>query len=117
MARKKSTGQATGGAPQEAREGNEAAGGCQDEPRPGLQTETPYVVGIGASAGGLQPLQEFFGNMPQDSGLAFVIVQHLSPEFKSLMSELLSRRHTSMAMHHVEHGMLLEPNSIYGPSQ
>jgi two-component system CheB/CheR fusion protein len=61
----------------------------------------------------LQPLQEFFGNMPQDSGLAFVIVQHLSPEFKSLMSELLSRHHTSMALHHVEHGMALEPNSIY----
>jgi chemotaxis methyl-accepting protein methylase/signal transduction histidine kinase len=79
----------------------------------GSSERCPYVVGIGASAGGLQPLQEFFGNMPQDSGLAFVIVQHLSPEFKSLMSELLSRRHTSMALHHVEHGMPLEPNSIY----
>ena len=51
--------------------------------------------------------------MPPDSGITFVIVQHLSPEFKSLMSELLSRGHTSMALHHVEHGMLLEPNSIY----
>src|SRR5207247_6153531 len=79
----------------------------------GSPERCPCVVGIGASAGGLQALQEFFGNMPQDSGLAFVIVQHLSPEFKSLMSELLSRRHTSMALHHVEHGMPLEPNSIY----
>ena len=86
--------------------GSEAEGG-------GWSERCPYVVGIGASAGGLQPLQEFFGNMPQDSGIAFVIVQHLSPEFKSLMSELLSRGHTSMALHHVEHGMPLEPNSIY----
>ena len=39
--------------------------------------------------------------------MAFVIVQHLSPEFKSLMGELLSRRHTKMALHHVEHGMPL----------
>ena len=74
--------------------------------------QAPFVVGIGASAGGLQPLQEFFGSMPQDSGLAFVIVQHLSPEFKSLMSELLAR-HTRMACHRVEHGMPLEPDSIY----
>ncbi|MEO8496551.1 MAG: chemotaxis protein CheB, partial [Planctomycetota bacterium] len=80
--------------------------------QPVAQGKSPYVVGIGASAGGLQPLQEFFGSMPQDSGLAFVIVQHLSPEFKSLMNELLSQ-HTNMAMHRVEHGMPLEPNSIY----
>src|SRR5947209_6114931 len=85
--------------------GSEAEGG-------GCTERCPYVVGIGASAGGLHPLQEFFGNMPQDSGMAFVIVQHLSPEFKSLMSELLSRGHTSMALHHVEHGMQLEPDSI-----
>ena len=82
------------------------------EERPEAQGKAPYVVGIGASAGGLQPLQEFFGSMPQDSGLAFLIVQHLSPEFKSLMSELLSR-HTNMALHRVEHGMPLEPDSIY----
>ena len=82
------------------------------EQRSEAQGRAPYVVGIGASAGGLQPLQEFFGSMPQDSGLAFVIVQHLSPEFKSLMSELLSR-HTNMACHRVEHGVPLEPDSIY----
>ena len=64
-----------------------------DEQSVGSAIKSPYVVGIGASAGGLKPLQEFFGAMPQDSGLAFVIVQHLSPEFKSLMGELLSRAH------------------------
>jgi chemotaxis methyl-accepting protein methylase/signal transduction histidine kinase len=92
--------------------GEDVAGGSEAEGG-GSSERCPYVVGIGASAGGLQPLQEFFDNMPQDSGMAFVIVQHLSPEFKSLMSELLSRRHTSMAVHHIEHGMPLECNSIY----
>ena len=53
------------------------------------------VVGIGASAGGLAALESFFAAMPSDSGMAFVVVQHLSPDFKSLMDELLSR-HTKM---------------------
>src|SRR5688572_33263394 len=44
-----------------------------------------YVVGIGASAGGLDPLVLFFDNLPKDTGLAFVFVQHLAPRFKSMM--------------------------------
>ena len=70
------------------------------------------VVGIGASAGGLQALELFFDQMPSDSGMAFVIVQHLSPDFKSLMTELLGR-HTSMEIHRVENSMVVEPNSLY----
>ena len=81
-------------------------------PQTSQQNQTPFVIGIGASAGGLQPLQEFFGNMPRDSGLAFVIVQHLSPEFKSMMNDLLAR-HTNMACHRGEHGMPLAADSIY----
>ena len=51
--------------------------------------DTPlYIVGIGASAGGLAALEQFFDHMPADSGMAFVIVQHLSPDFKSQMGEL-----------------------------
>src|SRR6516164_3989186 len=100
------------GVAQGAETDRDAVGGSEAEDG-GSSERCPYVVGIGASAGGLQALQEFFGNMPQRSGLAFVIVQHLSPEFKSLMSELLSRGHTSMALHHVEHGMQLEPDLIY----
>lgn len=72
----------------------------------------PFVVGIGASAGGLNALEQFFENMPQDSGVAFVVVQHLSPDFKSLMNELLGRR-TQMGVYKVEDGMCLEPNSVY----
>ncbi len=74
--------------------------------------DRPYVVGIGASAGGLESLERFFKNMPVDSGLAFVVIQHLSPDFKSLMDELLAR-HTKMRIHRVENGMEVEANSIY----
>ena len=71
-----------------------------------------FVVGIGASAGGLNALEEFFEQMPIDSGAAFVVVQHLSPNFKSLMKELLERR-TTMPIHPVAEGMRLQPNSVY----
>ncbi|MCF8233504.1 MAG: hypothetical protein K9G67_00360 [Bacteroidales bacterium] len=70
------------------------------------------VVGIGASAGGLEALEEFFRNMPFNSGLSFCVVQHLSPDYKSMMGELLSR-HTSMSIFRVEDGMTLEADSIY----
>lgn len=71
-----------------------------------------YVVGVGASAGGLEALEAFFKHMPSDAGMAFVVVQHLSPDFKSLMDELLSRR-TEITIHRVEDGMAVEPNAIY----
>ncbi|MEO1574819.1 MAG: chemotaxis protein CheB, partial [Pseudomonadota bacterium] len=71
-----------------------------------------FVVGLGASAGGLEALEEFFNTVPPDSGMAFVVVQHLTPDFKSLMDELLAR-HTIMAIHKVEQGMAIEPNSVY----
>ncbi len=75
-------------------------------------TEDLFVVALGASAGGLEALEKFFDNMPADSGLAFVVVQHLSPDFKSLMNELLAR-HTKLAIHRVTDGIQIEPNSIY----
>ncbi len=72
----------------------------------------PYVVGIGASAGGLEALECFFDNVPPDVGMAFVVIQHLSPDFRSLMDEILARR-TKLPIHLVEDGMLVEPNCIY----
>ncbi len=88
----------------------------QQDQAPAGQTasaETPkHVVGIGASAGGLEAIEQFFDNMPPDSGLAFVVVQHLSPDYKSLMAELLSK-HTSMTVQRVEDGVALEPNTVY----
>ena len=71
-----------------------------------------HIVGIGASAGGLSALEQFFDNMPPDTGMAFVVIQHLSPDFKSLMDDLLSR-HTSMPIHRVTSGIELQPDSIY----
>ena len=71
-----------------------------------------FVVGIGASAGGLRALEEFFENMPNDSGAAFIVIQHLSPDFKSLMKELLSRR-TRMEVHRVQEGMAIARNNVY----
>ncbi len=77
-----------------------------------MSVSPSLVVGIGASAGGLKPIEDFFIHMPPDTGMAFVIVQHLSPDFKSLMDELL-QRHTSMPIHRVTDGISLEENSIY----
>ena len=70
------------------------------------------VVGIGASAGGLDALEQLFDNMPADSGAAFVVIQHLSPDFKSLMKEILER-HTEMKVCRVTQGMKIKPNSVY----
>jgi two-component system CheB/CheR fusion protein len=79
-----------------------------------VQDERPnlYVVGIGASAGGLDALEKFFDNVPKDSGMAFVLVQHLSPDFKSLMDEILRRR-TEVPIRLVEDGMTVVANHIY----
>lgn len=71
-----------------------------------------HIVGIGASAGGLAPLESFFEHMPNDTGMAFVVVQHLSPDFKSQMEQLLGRK-TSMPIHRVTNGMVVKQNAIY----
>ena len=74
--------------------------------------EAPLVIGIGASAGGLEALQQFFGHMPTNSGLSFVVVQHLSPDYKSLMADILGK-HTGMPVHQAEHEMAVEPDTVY----
>lgn len=71
-----------------------------------------YIVGIGASAGGLEAIETFFSNMPADTGLTFIVIQHLSPDYKSLMVELLSKK-TRMPVYRAEDGMAVEPDSIY----
>ena len=70
------------------------------------------IVGIGASAGGLESLQDFFKNMIPQPDAAFVVIQHLSPDYKSYMNELLSR-FTSIKIEVVTDGMALKPNHIY----
>ena len=71
-----------------------------------------FVVGIGASAGGLDALERFFRAMPVDSGMAFVVIQHLSPDFKSLMAEQLER-YTTMPAISVTDRKKIAPNMIY----
>jgi two-component system, chemotaxis family, CheB/CheR fusion protein len=85
-----------------------------DETEAGENVPTPLVriVGIGASAGGLEALERFFDAMPVDSGLAFAIVQHLSPDFRSMMDELLAR-HSRMTIRHAVEGTEVEANTVY----
>ena len=71
-----------------------------------------FVVGIGASAGGLNAIQTFFENIPDNSGMTFVVIQHLAPDFKSLMPEILSKS-TLMPIKTANTGLRLEPNTIY----
>lgn len=70
------------------------------------------IVGLGASAGGLEALEVFFDQMPSDTGMAFIVVQHLSPDYKSLMGEIL-RKYTTMPIFEVEHDMPVQSNRIY----
>lgn len=72
------------------------------------------IVGIGASAGGLKAFEEFFSGMPGDTdpNMAFVLVQHLAPDHKSILTELI-RRYTRMKVFEVEDGMVVEPNCTY----
>lgn len=71
-----------------------------------------FVVGIGASAGGLDALERLFQALPADTGAAFVVVQHLSPDHKSMMDNLLGR-YTAMAVRVVEQDMPLAPNTVF----
>lgn len=76
-------------------------------------TQPPkYVVGIGASAGGLEAIQVFFDHMPKNDAVTFIIAQHLSPDFPSMMSDLLAH-HTSRTIITVKNKMTLTPGVIY----
>jgi len=72
------------------------------------------IIGIGASAGGLAAFEGFFSGMPADSdpGMAFVLVQHLAPDHKSILTDLI-RRYTRMQVFEVEDGMTVLPNCAY----
>ncbi len=71
-----------------------------------------FIIGIGASAGGVQALEAFFGNLPDTPSAAFVVVQHLSPDHKSMMAEIIQRQ-TKLPVYQIEDGMLVEPNTAY----
>lgn len=75
-------------------------------------TGPSYIVGIGGSAGGLEAFGEFFSKLPQDTGMAFIVVQHLDPDHKAMLAELLQQS-TKMPVVEIEDGMEVRPNSVY----
>lgn len=74
--------------------------------------EPPFIVALGASAGGLEAIERFFSGLSPQTGMTFVVIQHLSPDFKSLMDDILSRR-TAMAVRVAEEDAQLEPNTVF----
>lgn len=79
---------------------------------PGSASGTFPIVGIGASAGGLEALTSLLQALPVDTGLAFVVIQHLDPKHASLLPDILARS-TGMRVCQVSDGLLVEPNTVY----
>ncbi len=77
------------------------------------QARLPFpIVGIGASAGGIQALEEFFTNVDTDSGMAYVVVQHLSPDHTSMLGEILGRD-AKIPVEEIVDGVAVLPNHVY----
>jgi two-component system CheB/CheR fusion protein len=87
-----------------------------DDPEPGSgsspRPQAMTVVGVGASAGGLAALKTLFDHVPEDSGMAFVVVIHLSPEHESHLADLL-RPHVKMEIRQVTESVRLEADRVY----
>lgn len=77
-----------------------------------LHTDEFLIAAVGASAGGIEAVADLIRNMPPDTGMAFVLIQHLDPTHPSFLSDLVSKR-TSMPVREVADGMTVEPNSVY----
>src|SRR3990167_3940459 len=71
-----------------------------------------FIVGMGASAGGLEAFEQFFSHIPPDKGVVFVLIQHILPGYKSIMVDIL-KKYTSMKVLQIEDGMPVEPNCVY----
>lgn len=76
------------------------------------KNKAEFIVGIGASAGGLEALERFFRAVTPSENIAYIVIQHLSPDFESIMGEILSKL-TPLTVKVVEDGMPIEPNTIY----
>jgi two-component system, chemotaxis family, CheB/CheR fusion protein len=70
------------------------------------------IVGIGASAGGLEAIEQFLANVPENSGMAYIVVQHLDPTHKGMLPELLQRI-SKMKVSQVKNHMIVSPNCVY----
>jgi len=83
-----------------------------DPASPDPAPDVTRIVGLGASAGGLQAMEDFFKHVPPQSGLAYVVVQHLDPTKKAMLAELLQRV-TPMPVRQAVDGMAVEPDCVY----
>src|SRR5579872_5771152 len=84
-----------------------------DEPEESHGEERAFsIVGIGASAGGYEAFLKLLADLPGDTGMAFVMVQHLDPKHESMLAELLARS-TRLPVHEAKNGMRVRPNQIY----
>ncbi|MHB8500278.1 MAG: chemotaxis protein CheB [Candidatus Acidiferrales bacterium] len=79
---------------------------------PAGREEDTTVVAIGASAGGIEALKELLSYLPADTGMAFVLLQHLDPKHHSILTELLAKR-TAMSVAEVSDGLPIMPNHVY----
>lgn len=104
----------TRGAKRRASRGKPGAKSALRNPHAGKKAPPPprLIVGIGASAGGLEAFTTFFANMPADSGMAFVLVQHLDPHHKSMLVDLLGR-HTEMKVIEATDSLRVAANRIF----
>lgn len=82
------------------------------QPRTAPTKDEHHIVCIGASAGGMEAIHELFDHMPQDTGFSFIVIQHLSSEYKSLMAELLAK-HTMMDVVEAKDNTAVEKNTVY----
>lgn len=76
------------------------------------KTDRHYIVAVGASAGGLEAIHEFFDNMPENNNLSFIVIQHLSPDHKSLLVELVGR-HTHMEVFEAANNLEIKRGCVY----
>jgi two-component system, chemotaxis family, CheB/CheR fusion protein len=95
--------QSAGAEPDRSPQGDHPGGGEADPPR--------LIVGVGASAGGLEAFTELLRNLPSDTGMAFVLVQHLDPHHASILADLLAN-YTRMPVLQVHGDVPVEPNNV-----
>lgn len=95
------------------KERNSAPGQGKERLQNKVKGRFPFpIVGIGASAGGLEPCERLLRSLPKSTGMAFVVVQHLDPTHESRLTEILSHS-TSMLVAEAKHGMLVKPDCVY----
>jgi two-component system CheB/CheR fusion protein len=99
--------------PDEKEQATDQQGPAQEPPPEEIHDRAPCpVVGVGASAGGLEALQGLFDSMPPEPGVAFIVVQHRATDRTSVMKSLIEK-HTSLRVEDLEDGVKVEPDTIY----